>query len=82
MRMEYGLTVIIPQNQTAGQKVGVQNIIFHPAFNTTGTLDNDLCLLQSNQQMFLNNFVEPFANLATPNSRFQSGTRAVHASKF
>lgn len=80
--MEFGLTAITPQNQTIGQKVGVRSVTAHPLFNTTGTLDNDLCILESNALMTLTNLVEPYANLATPNSRFMSGTRAVHSSKF
>lgn len=78
--IEFGETVISPGNQTFGRKVGVQNITYHPQF-LFETREHDLCLLRSRELMDVSDFLEPFANLATPNSRFTSGTKAVHAGK-
>lgn len=78
--MEYGRTIITPGNVTVSQKVGVQAITFHPLFDNN-TRAYDLAILEANEAMIIEHLMQPYANLATPNSRFASGTRAVHASK-
>lgn len=79
--IEYGETLITPGNQTTGRKVNVESVTFHPNFNSE-TRQNDISILKTAKIMMVDNLFEPFAILATPNSRFSSGTIATHASKF
>lgn len=80
LRIEFGQTVITPGNNTVGRKVGVESITFHPQFQIE-TLRHDISILRTNARMNIDDLFEPFAVLATPNSRFLSGTVAAHASK-
>ena len=80
LRIEYGQTVITPGNNTVGRKVGVESIIFHPNFEID-TLRHDISILKTNALMNIDDLFEPFSVLATPNSRFLSGTLAAHAGK-
>lgn len=80
LRIEFGQTVITPGNNTVGRKVGVQAITFHPQFEIE-TLRNDISIVEASALMNLDDLFEPFAVLATPNSRFSSGVLAAHAGK-
>lgn len=74
--VEYGNTVIVPTNST--NKIRISQMFIHPEFNAT-TLENDIAILQMESDAQMENFILPFASLATTGTRFSSGTLATHA---
>lgn len=76
--VEYGNTVINPGVRDGPNNVGISQYISHPQFNVS-TLENDICVIELQSEIKLDDFYEPFAYLATTGSRFASGLVGTHA---